>query len=464
MEPFSCLSVDMGAGSIRVVQGIFGEAFSMKEVHRFENSIENKDGADRWNLKHITDGILNGLSRAIAQSQVPVVSVGVDSWGVDFVLLGADGQPLEDPVSYRDERTAGMKYLWNTMMPEMETFRHTGINYNVFNSLYQLLSLKGSEVMTRTHRILFMADYINYMLCGKAVNELTLSSTTQMLSCNTGDWDREIIKLLELKPGLLEKPVWPGMKIGSVKKGLVGGAPDVVAVAGHDTACAVAAIPGVSLNTAFLSTGTWCIMGMVADKPLLSENAFNMGIANERTADGRFRPLKNIMGLWLIQQLRLAFGSKQSFDAIDRIAAKTASPNLLVDPSDDLFFNPSDMKTAFDDYLVRVYGRKLQSEADYYRCAYESLAAAFRETLLELELLRGKSFDSIYVIGGGSQSDLLCQLTANATGKLVIAGPVEAAVTGNLLIQAIAVGRFNSLEEAKNHMFKSMQVRNYFPG
>lgn len=463
MEPFACLAIDMGAGSIRIVQGTFGETFSMKEVHRFENSIEHRDGADRWNLKHITNGILEGISRAITQSDVPVKSVGVDSWGVDFVLLDSDGELLEDPVSYRDERTSGMKYLWNTMMPEMGTFRHTGINYNVFNSLYQLLSLKGSEVMNRTHRILFMADYINYLLSGIAVNELTLASTTQMLSCATGDWDPEILKLLEIRPGLLEKPVLPGMRIGFLKNGLVGGAPDVVAVAGHDTACAVAAIPGASQNPAFLSTGTWCIMGMVTDKPLLSEQAFNMGITNERTADGRFRPLKNIMGLWLIQQLRLAFGSKHSFAAIDDMAAKVASPNLLVDPSDSLFFNPPDMKLAFDEYLMRVYGRKLQSEADYYRCAYESLAAAFRETLLELEILRGKSFDSIHVIGGGAQSDLLCQLTANITGKQVIAGPVEAAVTGNLLIQVAAAGNFKRGEEAKKQIFKSMRVQNYFP-
>ena len=463
MKPFACLAVDMGAGSIRIVQGTFGETFSMKEIYRFDNVMEPRDGADRWNLELITNGILSGLSKAIAESDVPIRSVGVDSWGVDFVLLGSDGQPLEDPVSYRDERTLGMKYLWNTMMSEMETFRHTGINYNVFNTLYQLLSLKESGVIGHTYRILFMADYINYFLSGKAINELTLSSTTQMLSCVTGDWDPEILKRLGLKTGLLEKPVLPGMKIGSVKNGLVGGSPDVVTVAGHDTACAVAAIPGTSPNDAFLSTGTWCIMGMVADKPFLSEEAFNWGITNERTADGHFRPLKNIMGLWLIQQLRLSFGSKHTYAAIDEMAAKVASPNLLVDVSDALFFNPPDMKTAFDDYLMRVYGRNLQSEADYYRCAYESLAAAFRETMLELEFLRGQSFECIHIIGGGAQSDLLCRLTANATGKQVFAGPVEAAVTGNLLIQARTAGYFKCGEEIKKQISNLMRVGNYFP-
>lgn len=463
MEPFACLAVDMGAGSIRIVQGTFGDTFSMKEIYRFENSIERIDGADRWNLQLITREILAGLSMAIAKSEVPVVSIGVDSWGVDFVLLGADGQPLEDPVSYRDERTAGKKFIWNTLMPEMETFRRTGINYNIFNSLYQLLSLKGSDVIDQTHRILFMADYINYFLSGLAVNELSLASTTQMLSCETDDWDAEIVRLLELKPGLLEKPVLPGARIGAVKRGLVGGAPEIVAVAGHDTACAVAAIPGSSANYAFLSTGTWCIMGMVANEPLLSQEAFNMGITNERTADGRFRPLKNIMGLWLIQQLRQAFGSKHTYAQIDEIAAATSPSKLLVDPSDVGFYNPENMKTAFDAYLMRVYGQQLTCEADYYRCAYDSLAATFRDTLLELELLRGEPFGSIHVIGGGAQSELLCRLTANGTGKQVIAGPVEAAVTGNLLLQAMTCGSFTNRDEVKDLIAKSLDIRYYSP-
>ena len=428
MEPFSCLAIDMGAGSIRVVQGIFDGKLTLKEVYRFENHIEWKDGADRWNLKAITNGIITGIEKAMATSGVPVTSIGVDSWGVDFVLLNKDGFPLEDPVSYRDKRTMGMKELWNSIMPELETFRQTGINYNVFNTLYQLLSVKGSDVINKTSRILFMADYINYFLSNVAVNELTLASTSQMVNGFTGEWDSKIIELLDLKEGLLSKPVNTGAKIGFFNNGLVSRKLDVVVVAGHDTACAVAAIPNETENFAFLATGTWCIMGMVSDMPFVSEDAFKMGITNERTANGKFRPLKNIMGLWLIQQLRVAFGLRHSYAEIDQMASAMPISNMLIDPSDASFYNPNNMVESFDDYLLKTFNKKLPSEAAYYRCAYDSLAEAFRITMKELENLRGRPFDCIHLIGGGSQSSLLCQLTANATGKKVIAGPVEAEI------------------------------------
>lgn len=463
MKPFSCLAVDMGAGSIRIVQGIFDGKLILKEIHRFNNHIERIDGADRWNLEKITRGIATGIDKALSQTDVPITSIGVDSWGVDFVLVGDDGKPVENPVSYRDQRTSGMKYLWNTMMPEMETFLKTGINHNVFNTLYQLLSIRDAESLACTNRILFMADYINYFLSGTAVNEITLSSTSQMLSCTTGNWEPQITKLLKLKEGLLTKPVLPGTKIGFYNNGLVSSKLEVVVVAGHDTACAVTAIPGENDNFAFLSTGTWCIMGMVSDYPIISDDAFKMGITNERTSDGRFRPLKNIMGLWLIQQLRVAFGSKHSYDEIDQMAAKAPPSEMLVSPNEQIFYNPSDMKKAFDEYLFKVYGKTLLTEAAYYRCAYDSLAAAFSETITELETLRNKPFDVIHITGGGSQSEILCRLTAKATGKKIVAGPVEAAVTGNLLIQAKAAGYYTNNSAIKKQIKALIDVQYYFP-
>lgn len=463
MKPFSCIAVDMGAGSIRIVLGVFDGKLTLKEVFRFENKIEMKDGAERWSLDVITKGILSGIEKAFAESPVPVKSIGVDSWGVDFVLLGDDGFPIEDPVSYRDKRTMGMKELWNTLMPEFETFRESGINYNVFNTLYQLLSLRSSDLIRKTDRMLFMADYINYFLSGTAVNEITLSATSQMVNCNAGEWDSEIVKLLGINERALMTPVLPGTKLGVLKHKLSdNNRPEVIAVAGHDTACAVAAIPAKTDNFAFLATGTWCIMGMVSDVPFVSVEAFNMGITNERTANGKFRPLKNLMGLWLIQQLRVAFGVKNSYAEIDEMASNRATSKMLIDTSDILFYNPDNMQQAFDEYLLKSYGKSFRSEAEYYRCAYDSLADTFRKSLEELEHLRGKNFDCIHLIGGGSQSKLLCQLTANATKKKVIAGPVEAAVTGNLLIQAVGVGYPNNEDAVREMVSDSVNVSIYF--
>jgi sugar (pentulose or hexulose) kinase len=435
-QPFSCLAIDMGAGSIRIVQGIFDEKLTLREIYRFDNSMEYADGAERWNLKAITGGILYGIGKAFRESEFTIKSIGVDSWGVDFVLLGENGHPLEDPVSYRDGRTKGMREKWNGLMDEQETFRRTGINYNIFNSLYQLLSLKGSIILKKTKRILFMADYINYFLCGVAENELTLSSTSQLINADTKTWDRHIMSLLGMDVPVFSPPVLPGSDLGFVQKNMeLNKQTRVIAVAGHDTACAVAAVPFENSNSAFLSTGTWCILGWLSAKPLISEESYNMGITNEIAADGSFRPVKNMMGLWLIQQLRIAFGSVHSYDEIDRMAGAEKPSKHLVDTTNPLFYNPGNMKTAFDQYFQQNNKPLPESEAAYYRCAYDSLAASFRKTLLDFEALRGKPFDAVHVIGGGSRSELFCRLTANALQKKVIAGPVEGAVTGNLFIQ-----------------------------
>ncbi|MCF8359346.1 MAG: rhamnulokinase [Prolixibacteraceae bacterium] len=435
-KPVSCLAIDMGAGSIRIVQGVFDNKLTLREIYRFDNSMEYTDGAERWNLKAITGGIMYGIGKAFRESEIPIESIGVDSWGVDFVLLGENGHPLEDPVSYRDGRTKGMREKWNGLMGEQETFRRTGINYNIFNSLYQLLSLKDSTILKKTKRILFMADYINYILCGVAKNELALASTSQLVNCTTKTWDNEIAGLLGIDTSVFSLPIYPGQELGFLK-----GIPKlnkqskVTAVAGHDTACAVAAVPFETNNSAFLSTGTWCILGWLSEKPLLSEEAYNLGITNEIAADGNFRPVKNMMGLWLIQQLRIAFGSAHSYDEIDRMAGAEEPSKHLVDTANPLFYNPDNMKAAFDHFFQQNNMPLPKSEASYYRCAYDSLAASFRKTLLDFEALRGKPFDTVHVIGGGSRSELFCRLTANAMQKKVIAGPVEGAVAGNLLIQ-----------------------------
>jgi rhamnulokinase len=456
---FSCLAIDMGAGSIRIVQGIFTDKLVLNEIYRFENHIEWMNGADRWNLKTITDEIRKGITLAFEQTEVPVLSVGVDSWGVDFVLLDKEGNPIEDAVSYRDSRTVGMKEKWNELIPALETFQLTGINYNIFNSLYQLLSIKDSVQLKDTSRILFMADYVNYLLSGKSVNELTLSVSSQMVNYKNADFDPEILSLLNCN-SLFSKPVLPGMRLGKLT-GFENNNTEVIAVAGHDTASAVAAIPFTDKNAAYISTGTWCIIGMLSDQPFISNRAFTMGITNEVTADGKYRPSMNLIGLWLVQQLRVAFGSHSSFSDIEELISTTPSSKYLIDTSDESFYNPVNMKEAFDSYFKNHFGVRLNSEAEYYRCAYDSLVESFRKTLLDFEEIRGESFNTIHLIGGGCRSKLLCQLTANATGKKVIAGPIEAAVMGNLMIQVQSLGKMNP--ECKKMVTDSMEIATYLP-
>lgn len=462
MNQYSCLAIDMGAGSIRIVQGIFDEKLTLHEVYRFDNKIEFRNGHDRWDIQKITDGILFGINKAFRESEVKISSIGIDSWGVDFVLVGKDGKPVEDPVSYRDSRTEGMKELWEQYMSQFETFRLTGINYNIFNTLYQLLSLKDSPQLKSADQILFMASYIGYVLTGKAVNELTLAASSQMLDCKNMKWDPDILDFLGLLHKFPGQPVKAGFSIG--KYNLEAGySPEVIAVAEHDTASAVAAIPFESENCAFISTGTWCIMGVLSDKAFTNRESFEAGITNEITASGKFRPSKNLMGFWLLQQLRVSFGSKNTFAEIEEMASGVVLQGITIDTTDPLFYNPECMKKAFDEYLQRKYNLKLTTEGEYYRCAYDSLVKSFHANLQQFESLNGKPFDCIHITGGGSQSELLCSLLTEKAKTTVVAGPVEGAAAGNILVQARAMGFISSDSEIKSIIKKSFDVKVYKP-
>jgi len=283
-EDFTCIAVDMGAGSIRVMLGVISEeSVSYKESHRFENEIVLRDGHDRWDIERIESEITIGIQKAIDSSGDPVTSIGVDSWGVDFVLLDQSGTLMEAPVAYRDKRTEGMQEKWKSEMPDLETFRRTGINFYVFNTLYQLLSMRDTRVLESASRLLFMPCYINYLLSGVAKNELTIASTSQMLSVDGESWDKEILSSLGMKENMLGGVIEPGTRLGPVK-GMVTGEHQIenVAVCGHDTAAVVAAIPAENPNFAYISAGTWCIVGIESDRPLITREAMELGFTNER--------------------------------------------------------------------------------------------------------------------------------------------------------------------------------------
>lgn len=463
---FSCIAVDMGAGSIRVMLAtLFGDRLSLEEIHRIDNEIKVEGGRDTWDMEQIVREIRTGISLAIKASKELPVSVGVDSWGVDFVLLDEHGELVETPVAYRDKRTEGMHERWRSQMSDLETFTRTGINFYLFNTLFQLLSGRGNRALQRTSKILFIPSYINYLLSGTAVNELTIASTSQMLGVNGSQWDSKILENLELDRDKLGGVIMPGTRLGPVlSERDMGREMECVAVCGHDTACVVAAIPVENPNFAFISAGTWCIVGIESNMPLISEEALQLDITNERGFGNTYRCLKNIVGLWLLQGLKKQLSTKISFAQMEEMVYGEGETSQVVDSDDPGFYNPENMKEAFDSYFEKTGQPLPERFSDYIRCAYDSLCFSFRYQIEQLEQLSKRSIELLHVVGGGSQSDYLCQRIASICEREVISGPVEGATMGNVLVQGIAMGEIENIQAGRELVKQSCKVKRYQPG
>jgi len=462
---FCAIAVDMGAGSIRVMVALIEKnELSLEEIHRFDNEIRIQDGRDTWDMEYITGEIFQCILRIVETSGKLPESIGVDSWGADFVLLDQNGDLVDAAVAYRDNRTIGMKEQWNRHMPDQETFFRTGINFYIFNTLFQLLSLKGSSSIQRSSQILFIPCYINYLLSGRMANELTISSTSQMMSVDGKEWDSRILENLDLNMEKLGEVIQPGTKLGSVvMPEMNGNRIECVAVCGHDTACVVAAIPVENPNWAYISAGTWCIVGIESTRPLISEEAFSQGITNERGYGDSYRCLKNIVGLWLLQGLKRQLKTNISFAQMEEMVREEGDASQVIDPDAPGFYNPENMKEAFDKYFEKS-GQPLPDRfSGYIRCAYDSLCFSFRHQIELLEQLSGKSIEVLHVVGGGSQSDYLCQRIAAICEREVISGPVEGAAMGNVIIQGIAMGKIQDLQAGRDLVKKSCRVKKYRP-
>jgi len=465
-DHFTSIAIDMGAGSIRVMLGyIRPEGLSVEEIHRFDNEIGVHEGRDTWDMDHMIREIRAGIARAIDVAEYAPVSIGVDSWGVDYVLLDAHGELVDTPVAYRDKRTEGMQEIWGSLMPPSETFKRTGINFYVFNTLFQILAIRGSKSLQRSSKILFMPCYFNFLLSGKQVNELTIASTSQMLEVHGDQWDADILDKLGLEEAKLGNVVQPGTLLGQVILPEAGNLRiQNVAVCGHDTACVVAALPVENPNYAFISAGTWCIVGVESERPLISDRALALGITNERGYGNSYRSLKNIVGLWLIQGLKKQLSADISYAQMEEMVREEADIMQVIDPDDPLFYNPAKMKGAFDAYFEKT-GQKVPGRfSDYLRCAYDSLCFSFRFHIEQLEALSHKSIEVLHLVGGGSQSDYLCQRVATLCKREVISGPVEGASMGNILIQAISMEKIANLQEGRSLVRNSCLVKKYNPG
>ena len=467
MNPeYKCIAVDMGAATIRILLGtISNNLITYREVYRLKNEIQEIEFHERWNIEEILDGIIFGINKVLAEEGDTVSSIGIDSWGVDFALLDVEGKLLEFPVAYRDSRTQGVEAKWMEIMSREETFRRTGINFYIFNTLFQLFSIKDNPVLKRTGKILFMPNYIYYYLTGIAFNEVSIASTSQLMEVTSTRWDTEILKHCNISPEKME-PVKEAEKIiGKVtQSGVRSDKLQAISVCSHDTASAVAAIPAQKSGFAFIATGTWCIVGVESELPIVSSNALEKGFTNERGINNTYRILKNILGLWLVQGIQKSLECKVSYDEMEEWAHNSEYSGWLINPENEMFFNPADMMEAFNQYFTKT-GQSIPSHPGYYvKCAYDSLCLSFKYCISDIEMLTGRKIDVIHIIGGGCRSKYLCQTTADLCQMPVIAGPVEGSGIGNIMVQGIGAGVIKDLTEGRQMVKNSFDVKAYLPG
>lgn len=465
----NCIAVDIGAGSGRVIRGFFEDkCIKLKEIHRFKNEMMMVDSHLRWDIVRLFSEVCKGLKKA-STGRDPPSSIGIDTWGVDFALLDADSKLLGLPVTYRDPRTDGMMEKFVERMDAGTVYRKTGIQFMQINTIYQLFSIARNEpdLLRKARRILMMPDYLNFLLTGKKCMEFTNATTTQMLDVERKDWDRDILRTIPIDPGLLSRPIEPGTQIGELtpevqaRTGL-GNVP-VIAPATHDTGSAVASIPATGNDWAFISSGTWSLMGKEIDHPICTKRALDHNFTNEGGVYGTFRFLKNIMGLWLVTGLKNDFPRRYSFAELEPKARRSTPFSYLIDPNDKRFFNPKSMRRAFDGYLKSTDQTIPRTPGAYIRCALESLALSYRAVLAELRAAHVGKIDRVHIIGGGCQNRLLDQMTADALGLPVLAGPVEGTAVGNLLVQAIALGEIKDLEAGRRMVKGSFNIQKYTP-
>lgn len=472
------LAIDVGASSGRHVAGVLsGGKLSLHEVYRFENGPVAAAGHLYWDLLAQWQHVQSGLRAAAHSGLATFKSVGVDTWGVDFALLGPGDELLGNPVHYRDARTDGLLERAFQVVPREQIFAHTGLQFMQFNTLYQLwaMRLAGSRVLDAAERMLMMPDVFHWLLTGRQTNEVTNATTTQFYNPQKNTWSSELFARFDLPAKILGALSQPGTNLGPLRgevaqaTGLAG--TDVVLPGTHDTASAVAAVPAAGTpsarpNWCYISSGTWSLMGAEVPRPVVNAECLRFNFTNEGGVGGTTRLLKNIAGLWLVQECRRVWnqgGAKWSWDDLNRLAVEARPLVSLVNPDHPSFMAPADMPEAIRNYCRRTRQPVPETEGAVIRTAIESLALRYRLVLSWLEQLLGGPIEAIHVVGGGSQNRQLCQATADACGRVVLAGPVEATAIGNVLVQAIAAGEIGSLSEGREIVARSFPLDRYEP-
>jgi rhamnulokinase len=462
MQHPCCVAADLGASSGRVIAAqLRAGTLRLQEVSRFSIAFtkDQHSGYLCWGIDAIEESVRRGIEEAAQLA--PIASIGVDSWGVDYVLLDAQLQRVGQAICYRDDRTQGMIEQVTARISRAEIYRRTGIQFQPFNTIFQLAAMAAREPewVARTRHLLMIPDYFHFRLCGGMANEYTDATTTQLLNLD-GTWDRELFAAAGLKQIWMQPPVPAGTVLGEARFG--NRAAKVVAGTTHDTASAVVGTPFGAETEAFLSSGTWSLMGVESVVPFASEQAMKWNFANEGGFGRRYRVLKNIMGLWLLQRITQEFQIPID-DALLSATAEAARWRSIVNPDDARFLNPASMKQAITEYCAETRQPAPETPAQFARCALESLALTYRLVKEQLESLRGQSLTRIRIVGGGTKNRLLNQLCANACQLPVSAGPAEASALGNICAQMIALGEISSLDAARALIRRSFEIDEYRP-
>ncbi len=464
------LAFDLGAGSGRAVLGTLEEGkLEIQEVSRFPNRMLQLRGHFYWNIYGLFEKLRDAMAQAASLPGGPPESVAVDTWGVDSCLFAADGSLLGLPFAYRDLRTQGMPEEFFRKIPARRVYEKTGIQTMAINTLFQLYAMvrEKSPLLEAASFLLMMPEALSFFFSGVARSERTIASTSQLFNPRLGTWDPELVELLGIPPGVFQEVGEPGRVLGPLEKGLARETGlenvQVVAGGGHDTACAVAAVPAEGGDWAYISCGTWSLIGVELDEPLLSEDAFRRNFTNEGGVAGKIRFLKNVSGLWLLQECRRAWGDPPYEKLVEE--ARLAEPfQAFLDPDWEGFLNPPDMPAAIRDFCGRTGQETPSYRGGVVRAILESLALKYRLVLEGLETVLGRKIRKLHLVGGGARNELLCRFTAGATGVPVEAGPYEATSIGNLLVQAMALGRVRGLEEIRRVVRASFPLSSFEPG
>ena len=468
------LGFDFGASSGRAMLGVYdGRTLELREIHRFLNEPVMLGDQYVWDLPRLFLEVKEGLRKA-AKEGVRIDGIGIDTWGVDFGLLGKNGHLLGMPVHYRDARTEGMMEKAFETVSKKEIFERTGLAFQSFNTLYQLLAMKeqGDEALEAADTLLFMPDLIAYLLTGEKATEYTIASTSQMIDPSTRSWDKELLKKLGLPAGILTEIQPAGTVRGLLKEEIARetGLPQVpvIAVASHDTASAVAAVPAEKGSRfAYISSGTWSLLGAELKSPLCREEVMQSNYTNEGGLCGTTRLLKNIMGLWIIQECKRAWdreGAEIGFGEIVKLAEAAPAFKAVIDVDDPCFMAPGGMPERIQDYCRRTNQPVPETRGEIARVVYEGLALKYRWAIERLEKdLLGHQIDVLHIVGGGSKNEMLNRFTAQAIGRKVVAGPSEGTVIGNLLVQAMALGAIDGLDALREVVACSFENKTYLP-
>lgn len=465
------LAVDLGATSGRTIIGTLENGkISLEELTRFDNAIIETGGHFYWDIFALYNEIIKAL-KLVKRQNIPITSIGIDTWGVDFVYIGKDGGIFRNPACYRDPHTDGMMDdYFKHVINRKEVYDKTGIQFMNFNSLFQLYTMKkaGNSAFENADKILFMPDCLSYMLTGKAVTEYTIASTSQMLNPKTKDLDNDLLTSIGLEREKFGKMVNPGAIIGTltdeIQKMTGLGAIPVVAVAGHDTASAVAAVPAASKEFAYLSSGTWSLMGIETPEAIINDESYEKNFTNEGGIEGTTRFLKNICGMWLYERCRKEWTDAPATHLEIQIESmKIPAFQSIINPDDPCFANPEDMEKTIQDYCERTGQRVPHGYAEVSRCIFDSLALRYREVFAWLKDFASFNINTLHIIGGGSKNEYLDQMTADSLNIEVLAGPQEGTALGNIMIQAKAAGVVSDIWEMRRIIADSIDLKRFSP-